>query len=89
MPTQQPVDSFAVLEAGQVAGDDGARRGQFGESLAYLRNRHAGLLGEFRVESLTVFLEARQDFGQGGHQWKGAGTVPDRRTASSGLRLLD
>ena len=43
----------------------------FSEALAHLRNRHAGFLGEFRVESLTVLLEARQDFVQGRPQWKG------------------
>ena len=70
-PAHQRVDSLAVLEAGQAAGDDGARRGQFGETLAHLRDRHAGLLGEFRVESLTVFREAMQDLRQGEHLWCG------------------
>ena len=67
-----------MLEASQIAGDDVARRRQFGETLAHLRKRHAGLLGDFQVESLTVFLEAIEDFDQCGHQWKGEATVRPR-----------
>ena len=69
--THQSVDSLPILEASQVAGDDGAGGRQFGEALAHLRNRNAGLLRELRVESLTVFLEAREDVVQGGHQVEG------------------
>jgi len=65
---QQTVDPFAVLESRQVAGDDRARRGKFGKMLSHFRYRNAGLLGKFRVESLTVLLEAIQDFGHGGHR---------------------
>ena len=79
---QQTVDPFAVLEAGQVAGDDGARRGQFGEMLSHLRYRNAGFLGKFRVESLTVLLEAIQDFGHGGYR-VGGGTHCNRPGAGA------
>jgi len=34
--------------------------------LAHLRERHAGLFGELRVESLAVLFEAVQDFGHFG-----------------------
>jgi len=85
--TQQTVDSFSLLEAGQVAGDDGTRRGEFGEMLTHLRYRNAGLSGEFRVESLTVLFEAIKDFGHGGHRWKGVSTVTDPELVFS-VRVL-
>ena len=73
-----------MVEAGLVAGNDGAGRGQCGEMLTHLRKGYTGLRREFGVKALTMFLEAIQDFGQGEHRWMGAGTLPDQRPASSG-----
>ena len=55
-----------MLEARQAASNDCARGSDFGEVLAHLRERHAGLFGELRVESLAVLFEAVQDFGHFG-----------------------
>ena len=55
-----------MLEAGQAASNDCARGSYFREMLAHLRQRHAGLFGELRVESLAVLFEAVQDFGHFG-----------------------
>ena len=67
----QPVNSFAILKAGRSAGDDGAGGCQLGQALPHHRNRNASLLREFQVESLTVFLEAKEDVAHGGTNARG------------------
>ena len=79
----QPVNSFAILKAGRSAGDDGAGGCQLGQALPHHRNRNASLLREFQVESLTVFLEAKEDVAHGGTNAR-ARTVPDPITPGHG-----
>lgn len=61
----QRFDALAVVEADQPARDDGSAGCQGGKPMAHRRGRHAGLLGNLRIEPLTVSLQALQNFAHG------------------------
>ena len=56
------VDAPALLEARQVAGNDGARGCESREALAHFLERHARFLGDFEIKPLTVFAQASENF---------------------------
>jgi len=59
------VDPLAVLEAGQLAHDDGPAGRQADEPLLDGCKRDAHLLGNLQVEPLPMCLQALQDFDHG------------------------
>ena len=59
------LDRLAVLVPGQIALDDGTRRGQVGQPLPHRRQRDAHLLGDLQIKALTVLLQALQDVRHG------------------------
>src|SRR5438128_604729 len=69
-PALQRFDPLSLFETGQVASDDSARGGQAGKLLADYGKRHARLFGDLRIEPLTIFLQALQDFSHAAHSWK-------------------
>lgn len=59
------VDALALLEARQIAGNDGTAGCKRGKLLPDFLQWHARFLGDLEIESLTIFLQASEDFDHG------------------------